>query len=120
MAKVGKSVDLTNEPEPVDAVLIMGEAHERLRFELFGARIEADSRGVASKRRNSVTARTCTALITVLYGSMIVAGFAVPATAAYQVGATTTVSLIAGISGAVVSVGVIIYVNHHRRGSRKI
>jgi hypothetical protein len=110
MPEVGKSVDLSHE-EPSDAVLVKGEGHERVEFAVFGARVQAVSRGDAYRRRNSATSRVVTALVVMLYTLALLAGFAGSVEVASVTGAGTAVALLVGAGGAGVVLALVLLFN---------
>jgi len=114
MLKVGKSVDLSHE-EPAEAVLVKGEGHEQVEFTVFGARVQAVSRGAAYTRRNSAAARVTTALVVMLYTAALLAGFAGSAELAYATGDSTVVALLVGASAVGVILSLVLLFNLRSR-----
>jgi hypothetical protein len=106
MGTVGKSTDLTHEPEPTDAVV----RQDRVTFEGFGAKVEVVSR--------SAVRRIGGPLAALLYMIVVVASFGVAARLAHGVGGSTSTSLAFGAVSASVAFVVVILVETFEKAGR--
>jgi phosphate/sulfate permease len=107
MVTVGKSTDLTHEPEPTDAVV----RHDRVTFEGFGAKVEVVSRNAVSRLGGPLAA--------LLYMVVVVASFGVLTKVVRGVGASTSTALVFGAVGAAVALFVVVLVERYSRKAGK-